>query len=112
MFSRTTRKRTKRTKTSLLGPKRWIGCVRFVSGPKLCIVSLTGRTRALNATRHGFSHSNETDQNEPKHHYWVLKRWIGCVRFVSGPKLCIVSLKGRTGALNASPAVFLAQYQN
>src|SRR6187551_3425638 len=56
--------------------------------------------------RHVFSHSNKIDQNELKHHYWVLKRWIGCVRFVSGPKVCIVSLKGRTGALNATPAWF------
>src|SRR6187455_2852269 len=113
--------------------------------------------------RHGFSHSNETDQNGAKHHYWVQngglgalfhfwtetvhrfvngpnrcikcnpgmvsrtatkltktnktsllgpKRWIGCVRFVSGPKLCIVSLTGRTGALNTTPAWFLAQQRN
>src|SRR6187455_3292897 len=30
---------------------------------------------------HGFLHSNETDQNEPKHHYWVQKRGFGA--FVS-----------------------------
>src|SRR6187551_2315431 len=41
---------TKLTKTNLLGPKKWIGCVHFVSGPKVCIVSLTARTGALNAT--------------------------------------------------------------
>src|SRR6187551_776294 len=40
--------------------------------------------------RHGFRHSNETDQNEPKHQYWFQKKWIGCVRFVSGPNRCIV----------------------
>src|SRR6187551_3074005 len=41
---------TKLTKTSLLGPKKWIVCIRFVSGSKLCIVSLTARTGALIAT--------------------------------------------------------------
>ena len=41
---------TKLTKTSLLGPKKWIGCVPFVCGPKVCIVSLMARTGALNAT--------------------------------------------------------------
>src|SRR6187551_339964 len=30
---------------------------------------------------HGFLHSNETDQNEPKHHYWVQKSGSGA--FVS-----------------------------
>src|SRR6187455_3358233 len=30
---------------------------------------------------HGFLHSNETDQNEPKHHYWVQKSGLGA--FVS-----------------------------
>src|SRR6187455_834248 len=28
-------------------------------------------------SRHGFLHSNETDQNEPKHHYWVQKSGLG-----------------------------------
>src|SRR5687768_7606950 len=41
---------TKLTKTSLLGPKKWIGCVRYVSGLKVRTVSLIGRTGALNAT--------------------------------------------------------------
>src|SRR6187551_3534469 len=31
--------------------------------------------------RHDFLHSNETDQNELKHHYWVQKRGLGA--FVS-----------------------------
>src|SRR6187551_2548498 len=31
--------------------------------------------------RHGFLHSSETDQNEPKHHYWVQKSGLGA--FVS-----------------------------
>src|SRR6187551_3403993 len=29
--------------------------------------------------RHGFLHSNETDQNEPKHHYWVEKSGLGAL---------------------------------
>src|SRR6187551_1959080 len=32
-------------------------------------------------TYHYFLHSNETDQNEPKHHYWVQKSGLGA--FVS-----------------------------
>src|SRR6187551_2398433 len=32
-------------------------------------------------SRHGFLHSNETDQNEPKHHYSVQKSGLGA--FVS-----------------------------
>src|SRR6187551_26892 len=28
-------------------------------------------------SRHGFLHCNETDQNEPKHHYWVEKSGLG-----------------------------------
>src|SRR6187551_578261 len=28
-------------------------------------------------SQHGFLHSNETDQNEPKHHYWVQKSGLG-----------------------------------
>src|SRR6187551_3140123 len=28
-------------------------------------------------SRHGFLHSNETDQNEPKHHYSVKKSGLG-----------------------------------
>src|SRR6187455_1932715 len=68
-------------KTSLLGPKSWIGCVRFVSGPNRSIVSVPARISALNATVHGFLHSNETDRNEPKHHYWVEKSGFGA--FVS-----------------------------
>src|SRR6187455_3253727 len=58
--------------------------------------------------QHGFLHCNETDQNEPKHHYWVQKRgfgafvsflaqnyasfrfWIEIVRrFVNDPNGCI-----------------------
>src|SRR6187551_1314785 len=75
---------TKLTETNLnilLGPKKWIGCVRFVSGPNQSIVSVPARISALNATEHGFLHSNETDRNEPKHHYWVQKGGLGA--FVS-----------------------------
>src|SRR6187551_3604509 len=47
---------------------------------------------------HGFLHSNKTDQNEPKHHYWVQKSALGGfvsfwhqseVRFGSGPNRCL-----------------------
>src|SRR6187551_2567423 len=73
----TVTKLTETNKTSLLGPKMWIGCVRFVSGPNRCIVSVPARIGSLNATEHGFLQSNETDQNEPKHHYWVQKSGLG-----------------------------------
>src|SRR6187551_2301942 len=95
----------KLTKTSLLGAKKWIGCVHFVCGPKVCIVSLMARTGALNATPHGFLHSNETDQNitiGSKKVDWVrsFRFWTESVhRFVTA----------RTNALNATPAWFFAQ---
>src|SRR6187551_2455590 len=47
---------------------------------------------------HGFFHSNETGQNEPKHHYWVQKRGLGAFvsfwpetvrRFVNDLNRCI-----------------------
>src|SRR5688500_15086980 len=69
----TVTKLTETNKTSLLGPKMWIGCVRFVSGPNHCIVSVPARLKSLNTSEPGFLHSNETDRNKPKHHYWVQK---------------------------------------
>src|SRR6187455_3448395 len=48
--------------------------------------------------RHGFRHSNETDPNEPKHHYCVQKSGLGAFilflyesvhRFIFGPDRCI-----------------------
>src|SRR6187551_90221 len=48
--------------------------------------------------RHGFQCSNETDPNEPKHHYWVQKiEFCAFVlfeadsvhRFISDPNRCI-----------------------
>src|SRR6187551_1330561 len=102
----TVTKLTETNKTSLLGPKMWIGCVRFVSGPNRCIVSVPAIIGALNATEHGFLHSNKTDRNEPKHHY-CQKKWIGCIRFVSGPNRCIVSVPAIIGALNATSHGFL-----
>src|SRR6187551_3746952 len=48
--------------------------------------------------RHGFRHSNETDPNKSKHHYWVEKSGLGAfVSFleesvhpcISGPDRCI-----------------------
>src|SRR6187551_1675907 len=110
--------------------------------------------------RDGFLHSNKTDPNDPKHHYWGQKvdwmrsflfwaktvhrfvngpnRCLKCdpnmvfytvtkltqtnqnitigskkmdwgICFISRPKLCIVSLTARIGALNATPAWFFAQ---
>src|SRR6187455_2300820 len=74
----------KLTKTNLnitIGSKKMDGCVRFVSGPNRSIVSVPAGISALNATEHGFLHSNETDRNEPKHHHWVQKSGLG--EFVS-----------------------------
>src|SRR6187551_3579241 len=54
-------------------------------------------------SRHGFLHSNETDQHEPKHHYWVKKSGLGAsfrfwresvVRFGSVPNRCIKCYPG------------------
>src|SRR6187455_1699023 len=141
-----------------MGPKKWIGCVRFVSFANRSIVSVPARISALNATEHGFLHRNETDRNEPnvtigskkvdwvrsfrfsaesehhsvparisalnateqgflhsketdrnepKHHCWVQKKWIGCVRFVSFPNRSIVSVPARISALNATEHGFL-----
>src|SRR6187551_1297426 len=67
---------TKLTETNLnitIGSKKVDWCVRFVSDPNQSIVLVPARISALNATEHGFLHSNETDRNEPKHHYWVQK---------------------------------------
>src|SRR6187551_2359763 len=101
---------TKLTETDLnitIGFKKWFGCVRFISFPNRSIVSVPARISALNATEHGFSHSNETDRNEPKHHYWVQKKSIGCVCFVFGPNRSIVSVPARISALNATEHGFL-----
>src|SRR6187455_1861423 len=75
---------TKLTETNqniTVGSKKVDWCVRFVSGSNRCIVSVPTRIGSLNATEHGFLHSNETDRNEPKHHYWVQKSGLGA--FVS-----------------------------
>src|SRR6187455_495075 len=76
---------TKLTKTNqniIIGSKKvdWVrsfrfwpeSVVRFGSGPNRCIKCNIGMI---------FLHSNETDQNEPKHHYWVEKSGLGA--FVS-----------------------------
>src|SRR6187455_1470230 len=47
--------------------------------------------------RHVFLHSSETDQNEPKHHYWVQKSGLGA----------FVSFSARIGALNSTQHSFL-----
>src|SRR6187455_2658773 len=84
---------TKLAETNLnitIGSKKvdWVRSFRFVSGSNRCIVSVPARISALNATEHGFLHSNETDRNESKHHYWVQKGGLGA----------FVSFLGRIGA--------------
>src|SRR6187551_2438335 len=69
---------TKLTETNLnitIGSKKveWVPSFRF--WPSL--VSVPARMSALNATELAFLHSNETDRNEPKHHYWVQKSGLG-----------------------------------
>src|SRR6187551_1486808 len=50
MVFSTVTKLNKRTKTSLLGPEKWIGSVSFVSGPNRCMISFSAQIAALNAT--------------------------------------------------------------
>src|SRR6187551_2056771 len=82
---------TKLTEANLnitIGSKKldWVRSLR--SGPNRSIVSVPARISALNATKHGFLHSNETNRNEPKHHYWIQKSGLGA----------FVSFLGRIGA--------------
>src|SRR6187455_3140128 len=91
---------TKLTETNqniTVGSKKVDWCVRFVSGSNRCIVSVPTRIGSLNATEHGFLHSNETDRNKPKHHYWVQKSRLGA----------FVSVLARISALNATEHGFL-----
>src|SRR6187551_1226492 len=53
--------------------------------------------------QHGFRNCNETDPNEPKHHYWVQKGRLGAFvsfldesghPFISGPDRCIKCTTG------------------
>src|SRR6187455_2339261 len=63
---------------------------RFVNGPNRCIKCNTGMVFCK------VTKLSETNQNitiGPK-------KWIGCISFISRPKLCIVSLTARIGALN------------
>src|SRR6187551_2812324 len=64
----------------------WVRSFRL--WPESGIVSVPAGIGSLNATEHGFLHSNETDRNEPKHHYWVQKSGLGV----------FVSFLGRIGA--------------
>src|SRR6187455_440444 len=74
---------------------------RFVSDQNRCIKC---------NPRHGLRCSNETDPNEPKHHYWVQKSELGeFVSFHFWMIPCIVSFPTRIGALNATPAWFSVQ---
>src|SRR6187551_959939 len=77
----TVMKLTKMNQNITTRSKKWTGCVCFVSGPNRWIVSVLARISAVNATRNGFRHSKETDQNEPKHQYWFQKSGLGA--FVS-----------------------------
>src|SRR6187551_3510923 len=65
----------------------------------------SGRNQCIKCYREWFLHSNETDANEPKHHYWVQKSGLGA--FVSGPNRSIVSVPTRIRALNATEHGFL-----
>src|SRR6187551_3704938 len=101
---------TKLTETNLnitIGSKKvdWVRSFRFWPESEHCFGS--GQNQCIKCYRAWFVHSNETDRNEPKHHYWVQKRWIWCVRFVSGPNRSIVSILARINALNASEHGFL-----
>src|SRR6187455_1320638 len=71
---------TKVTETNLnitIGSKKvdWVRSFRFWAESEH--LSVPARISALNATEHCFLHSNETDRNEPKHHYWVRKSGLG-----------------------------------
>src|SRR6187551_2806028 len=109
MVSRTVMKLTKMEQNITIGSKKvdwvrsfrfWTETVhRFVKGPNRCIKCNPGMV-SRTATKLTKTEQNITIGSN---------RWIGCVRFVSGPKLCNVSLTGRIGALNATPAWFLAQ---
>src|SRR6187551_1891617 len=60
----------------------WVRSFRFWAESEH--LSVPARISALNATEHGFLHSNETDRNVPKHHYWVQKSGLGAfVSFLS-----------------------------
>src|SRR6187551_2049966 len=83
---------TKLTETNLnitIGSKKvdWVRSFRFWPESVRCF-GYVG-IGSLNATEHGFLHSNDTDRNEPKHHYWVQKSGLGV----------FVSFLARIGAL-------------
>src|SRR6187455_1747077 len=109
MVSRTVTKLTKMEQNITIGSKKvdwvrsfhfWTKTVHcFVNGPHRCIKcnpSMVSRivTKLTKTEKNITIGSKKVD--------WVRS-------FRSGPKLCIVSLMGRTGALNATPAWFLAQ---
>src|SRR6187551_433021 len=71
---------TKLIETNLnitIGSKKvdWVHSFRFCAESERRFGS--GQIQSLNATEHGFLHSNQTDRNEPKHHYWVQKSRLG-----------------------------------
>src|SRR6187551_1242948 len=72
---------------------------RFVNGPNRCIKCNTGMVFCT------VTKLTETNQNITI----GSKKVDWSVRFVSGPKLCLVTLTAQIGALNATPAWFFAQ---
>src|SRR6187455_2660565 len=109
MVSRTVTKLTKTNQNISIGSKKvdwvrsfhfWTETVhRFVNGPNRCIKCNPGM---VSRTVTKLTKTEENITIGSKKVDWVRS-------FRSGPKLCIVSLMGRTGALNATPAWFLAQ---
>src|SRR6187551_1881083 len=70
---------TKLTKTNqniTIGSKKvdWVRLFRFW---RESVVRFGSELVQYILSRHGFLRSNETDKNEPKHHYWVQKSGLG-----------------------------------
>src|SRR6187551_559145 len=75
---------TKLTETNLnitIGSKKLDWVRSFCFWPDSVHRFGSGRNRVIKCYRAWFLHSNETDRNEPKHHYWVQKSGLGA--FVS-----------------------------
>src|SRR6187551_2804556 len=112
LVSRTATKLTKMNQNITIGSKKvdWVRSLHFWTETVHRFVNVRNRFIKCNPgmVSRIVTKLTKTNQNITT----GSKMWIGCVRFVSGPKLCIVSLTGRTGALNATPAWFLAQQRN
>src|SRR6187551_1815073 len=77
----TVMKLTKMNQNINIGSKKVDWVRSFCFWPESVDRFFSARLGAVNATRHGFRHSNETDQNEPKLQYWFQKS--GLVAFIS-----------------------------